>query len=161
MFIGNRAVGERAGVKPMTRILAGAAVGVEPQVMGIGPAYAIPKALERAGLTLADIDIIEIHEAFAAQVLGCLKLMKVAFDDPRVNTNGGAIAIGHPLGASGARLALTAAREPKSQPRGDERGLGLLLSAGWGTLRNPSARPLARRRIRPHSGHERGGRKHH
>ena len=79
--------------------------------MGIGPAYAIPKALARAGLTLADMDVIEINEAFAAQVLGCLKLMNVAFDDPRVNPNGGAIAVGHPLGASGARLALTAARE--------------------------------------------------
>lgn len=111
MFIGNKAVGEKAGIKPFARILAGAAVGVEPRVMGIGPAYAIPKALERAGLTLDDMDVIDINEAFAAQVLGCLKLMNVAFDDPRVNPNGGAIAVGHPLGASGARLALTAARE--------------------------------------------------
>lgn len=111
MFVGNRAIGEKAGIKPMARILAGAAVGVEPRLMGIGPAYAIPKALERAGLTLADMDVIEINEAFSAQVLGCLKLMNVAFDDPRVNPNGGAIALGHPLGASGARLALTAARE--------------------------------------------------
>lgn len=111
MFIGNKAVGEKAGIKPSARILAGAAVGVEPRVMGIGPAYAIPKALERAGLSLADMDVIEINEAFAAQVLGCLKLMNVSFDDPRVNPNGGAIAVGHPLGASGARLILTAARE--------------------------------------------------
>jgi acetyl-CoA C-acetyltransferase len=111
MFIGNKAVGDKAGIKPMARILAGAAAGVEPRVMGIGPAYAIPKALARAGLTLADMDIIEINEAFAAQVLGCLKLLDLAFDDPRVNPNGGAIAVGHPLGASGARLALTAARE--------------------------------------------------
>jgi len=95
----------------MARILAGAAAGVEPRVMGIGPAYAIPKALARAGLTLSDMNIIEINEAFAAQVLGCLKLMNVAFDDLRVNPNGGAIAVGHPLGASGARLVLTAARE--------------------------------------------------
>jgi 3-oxoadipyl-CoA thiolase len=111
MFVGNRAVGEQAGIKPMARILAGAAIGVEPRVMGVGPAYAISKALARAGLTLADMDIIEINEAFAAQVLGCLKLLNVALDDPRVNPNGGAIAVGHPLGASGARLALTAARE--------------------------------------------------
>ncbi|HRP95502.1 MAG TPA: 3-oxoadipyl-CoA thiolase [Rhodocyclaceae bacterium] len=111
LLIGNAAVGERAGAKPIARILAGAAAGVEPRIMGVGPAYAIPKALERAGLTLADMDIIEINEAFASQVLGCLKLMNVAFDDPRVNPNGGAIAIGHPLGASGARLALTVARE--------------------------------------------------
>ncbi|ALK97086.1 beta-ketoadipyl CoA thiolase [Massilia sp. WF1] len=111
LLIGSRAAGERAGVRPMARILAGAAVGVEPRVMGLGPAYAIPKALARAGLSLADMDLIEINEAFAAQVLGCLKLLDVAFDDPRVNPNGGAIAVGHPLGASGARLALSAARE--------------------------------------------------
>ncbi|HKN30368.1 MAG TPA: 3-oxoadipyl-CoA thiolase [Roseiarcus sp.] len=111
LFIGNREVGEKVGAKPMARILAGAAAGVEPRVMGIGPAYAIPKALARAGLTLSDMNIIEINEAFAAQVLGCLKLMNVAFDDLRVNPNGGAIAVGHPLGASGARLVLTAARE--------------------------------------------------
>jgi acetyl-CoA C-acetyltransferase len=111
MFVGSRAVGDKAGAKPIARILAGAAVGVEPRIMGVGPAYAIPKALERAGLTLADMDIIEINEAFSAQVLGCLKLMDVAFDDPRVNPNGGAIAVGHPLGASGARIALSTARE--------------------------------------------------
>lgn len=111
MFVGSREIGEKAGAKPMARILSGAAVGVEPRIMGVGPAYAIPKALERAGLTLKDMDVIEINEAFASQVLGCLKLMNVAFDDPRVNPNGGAIAVGHPLGASGARLALTACRE--------------------------------------------------
>ena len=111
LLIGNRAAGETAGVKPIARILSGAAAGVEPRVMGIGPAYAIPKALARAGLSLKDIDVIEINEAFAAQVLGCLKLLDIAFDDMRVNPNGGAIAVGHPLGASGARLALTAARE--------------------------------------------------
>ena len=110
LFIGSKAIGERCGVKPLARILAGAAVGVEPRIMGVGPAYAIPKALERAGLTLKDMDIIEINEAFASQVLGCLKIMNLAFDDARINPHGGAIAIGHPLGASGARLALTAAR---------------------------------------------------
>ena len=78
--------------------------------MGVGPVEAINKALARADLTLADMDIIEINEAFASQVLGCLKGLGVAFDDPRVNPNGGAIAVGHPLGASGARLALSAAR---------------------------------------------------
>jgi acetyl-CoA C-acetyltransferase len=72
---------------------------------------AINKALKRAGLTLKDMDIIEINEAFATQVLGCLKLLEVPFDDSRVNPNGGAIALGHPLGASGARLALTVARQ--------------------------------------------------
>ncbi|WP_160107123.1 3-oxoadipyl-CoA thiolase [Pseudomonas izuensis] len=111
LLIGSRALGERHGVQPRGRILAGAASGVEPRVMGIGPAFAIPKALERAGLSLADMDLIEINEAFAVQVLGCLHLLDLRADDPRINPNGGAIALGHPLGASGARLALTALRE--------------------------------------------------
>jgi acetyl-CoA C-acetyltransferase len=85
--------------------------GVAPRIMGFGPVPAAKKALERAGLELKDMDVIEINEAFAAQVLGCLKGFGVAFDDSRVNPNGGAIAVGHPLGASGARLALTAARQ--------------------------------------------------
>ncbi len=79
--------------------------------MGLGPVPASQKALDRAGLSLKDIDVIELNEAFATQVLGCLKLMGLPFDDARVNPNGGAIAIGHPLGASGARLALTAIRQ--------------------------------------------------
>lgn len=79
--------------------------------MGLGAAPAAKKALERAGLSIDDIDIIELNEAFAAQVLGCLKQLNVAFDDERVNPNGGAIAIGHPLGASGTRLILTAMRQ--------------------------------------------------
>ena len=111
LLLGSRAAGERAGVRPLVRILSAAAVGVEPRVMGIGPAFAIPKALARAGLTLEQMDVIEVNEAFASQVLACLKLLGVPFDDSRVNPNGGAIALGHPLGASGARLALTAARE--------------------------------------------------
>jgi acetyl-CoA C-acetyltransferase len=111
LLVGSRGAGERAGVRPLARILSSAAVGVEPRVMGIGPAVAIPKALARAGLSLADLDVIEVNEAFASQVLACLKLLGLPFDDGRVNPNGGAIALGHPLGASGARLALTAARE--------------------------------------------------
>jgi 3-oxoadipyl-CoA thiolase len=111
MIVGKRAIGERAGAKPIARLLAGAAAGLEPRIMGIGPVYAIPKALERANLTLADMDVIEINEAFASQTLGCLKLLGIPFDDSRVNPNGGAIALGHPLGASGARLVLTAARQ--------------------------------------------------
>lgn len=111
MLIGNKAIGEKVGAKPIARVLAGAVSGVEPRIMGVGPAFAIPKALQRAGLTLADMDVIEINEAFAAQVLGCLKLMDIPFDDPRVNPNGGAIAIGHPLGASGARIMLSTIRE--------------------------------------------------
>ncbi len=111
LVIGNRAIGEKYGVRPRARIVAGAIAGVEPRVMGLGPVFAGRKALARAGLTLADMDVIEINEAFATQVLGCLQLLGVAFDDPRVNPNGGAIAIGHPLGASGARIALTTVRQ--------------------------------------------------
>jgi acetyl-CoA C-acetyltransferase len=111
LLIGNAEVGEKAGARPMARLLSAAAAGVAPRVMGLGPVEAIQKAMARAGLTLADLDIIEINEAFASQVLGCLKQLGVAFDDPRVNPNGGAIAVGHPLGASGARLLLTVARE--------------------------------------------------
>ena len=111
LVIANRQWGEKNGKKPMVRILAGAAAAVEPRIMGVGPAFAIPLACERAGLKLSDLDIIEINEAFASQVLACLTLLKVDFKDQRVNPNGGAIAIGHPLGASGARVALTAARQ--------------------------------------------------
>jgi len=110
LLIGTVAAGERHGLVPMARILSSAAAGVAPRIMGIGPVEAINKALARAGLTLADMDIIEINEAFASQVLGCLKGLDLALDDPRVNPNGGAIALGHPLGASGARLALSTAR---------------------------------------------------
>ena len=111
LLVGSRAAGERVGAQPMVRLLAAAAAGVEPRIMGVGPVPAINKALQRAGLTLAQMDLIEINEAFASQVLACLKGLGVALDDARVNVNGGAIAVGHPLGASGARLALTVARE--------------------------------------------------
>jgi acetyl-CoA C-acetyltransferase len=111
LWVGDLAIGKKRGAKPLARILAGAATGVEPAVMGLGPVTAIRKALARAGLSLAQMDVIEINEAFAPQVLGCLKGLELAFDDPRVNPNGGAIAVGHPLGASGARLALTVARQ--------------------------------------------------
>lgn len=111
LLLGSKEAGDKAGVKPIARIIASAAAGVPPQIMGIGPVAASKKALARAGLEIKDMDIIEINEAFAAQVLSCLKGLGVAFDDKRVNPNGGAIALGHPLGASGARLALTAARQ--------------------------------------------------
>ncbi|HYT46785.1 MAG TPA: 3-oxoadipyl-CoA thiolase [Burkholderiales bacterium] len=111
LIVASRKWGEKRGKQPIVKILSAASAGVEPRIMGVGPAYAIPRALERAGLKLAEMDIIEINEAFASQVLACLKLMQVDLQDARVNPNGGAIAIGHPLGASGARLALTVARE--------------------------------------------------
>ena len=111
LVVASRAWGEKNGKKPIAKILSAASAAVEPRIMGVGPAFAIPKALERAKLALKDMDIIEINEAFASQVLGCLRLMNVDFRDPRVNPNGGAIAIGHPLGCSGARLALTVSRQ--------------------------------------------------
>ena len=111
LMVASKEAGAKAGVKPIARVIASAAAGVPPQIMGIGPVAASKKALARAGLTIKDMDVIEINEAFATQVLSCLKGLDVAFDDSRVNPNGGAIALGHPLGASGARLALTAARQ--------------------------------------------------
>mgnify|MGYP000963488711 CR=1 FL=1 len=111
MIVASRDAGDKAGVKPIARVLASAVAGVPPRIMGYGPVPACKKALERAGLDLKDIDVIEINEAFAAQVLGCMKGLGLAFNDSRVNPNGGAIAVGHPLGASGARLALTAVRQ--------------------------------------------------
>ena len=98
-------------LKPLARIVSAAVAGVEPSIMGIGPVLASQKALERAGLTLADMDILELNEAFASQVLACTRALGIADNDPRINPNGGAIALGHPLGMSGTRLLLTAARQ--------------------------------------------------
>jgi acetyl-CoA C-acetyltransferase len=111
LIVGTRAAGERAGAAPMARVISVAVAGVEPRTMGLGPVPASRKALDRAALTLADMDLLEFNEAFASQVLGCLKLLGIDQEDSRINPNGGAIAIGHPLGMSGARLALTAARQ--------------------------------------------------
>ncbi len=99
------------GLKPLARIVTAAVVGVEPRIMGIGPVEAVRLAMQRAGLTLDDMDIIEVNEAFAAQVLSCTRTLGLADEDPRLNPNGGAIALGHPLGMSGARLLHTAALE--------------------------------------------------
>lgn len=111
LIIGSKRAEETLGFKPIAKILSSGAMGVEPNIMGVGPVEAIKLALKRANLTLDDMSIIEINEAFASQVLGCLKGLDIDFDDNRVNPNGGAIAVGHPLGASGARLALSTARE--------------------------------------------------
>ncbi|MEX0870604.1 MAG: 3-oxoadipyl-CoA thiolase [Aquisalimonadaceae bacterium] len=111
MLVGTLEAGERAGIKPRARIISGAIAGVEPRLMGLGPVPATKKALQRAGLSLEQMDVIELNEAFASQVLGCTRSLGMADDDPRLNPNGGAVAIGHPLGASGARLVLTAMRE--------------------------------------------------
>lgn len=111
LLIGSEQAEQTLGFKPIAKILASGAAGIEPRIMGAGPVDAIKLALKRANLTLADMDVIEINEAFASQVLACLRGLDVELDDPRVNPNGGAIAVGHPLGASGARLALSTARE--------------------------------------------------
>jgi 3-oxoadipyl-CoA thiolase len=102
---------QQLGAKPLARIVSSVAVGVEPRIMGMGPVPATRAALSRAGLALDDMAVLELNEAFAAQTLACLRELGVADDDPRVNPNGGAIALGHPLGMSGARLLLTAAHE--------------------------------------------------
>ncbi|HRP00071.1 MAG TPA: 3-oxoadipyl-CoA thiolase, partial [Flavobacteriales bacterium] len=99
------------GLKPLARIVSSAVVGVEPRIMGIGPVNATKLALKRAGLTLDQVDLIELNEAFAAQVLSCTRSLGMADNDPRINPNGGAIALGHPLGMSGARLLQTASIE--------------------------------------------------
>ncbi len=111
MMVAGRSAGESAGEQPLARILSSGVAGVAPRIMGYGPVPAAEIALRRAGLTLGDMDVIEINEAFAAQVLACLKGMNIAFDDSRINPNGGAITVGHPLGASGSRIALTCARQ--------------------------------------------------
>jgi acetyl-CoA acetyltransferase family protein len=111
LLVGSERGAIEFGAEPAARIVATAVVGVEPRCMGIGPVPATRLALARAGIGLDDVGVIELNEAFAAQVLASLRELGIADDDPRVNPNGGAIALGHPLGMSGARLLLTAAHE--------------------------------------------------
>jgi 3-oxoadipyl-CoA thiolase len=129
------------GWKPLARIVSSGVSGVEPRIMGIGPVYASALALKRAGLTLEHMDHIEINEAFAAQVLACTREMGLSDDDPRINPNGGAIALGHPLGMSGARILLSAARHLQ---RTDKRYALVTMCIGVGqgyaaVIENPSA----------------------
>ena len=131
LLLGSRTAADLLGRQPMARILATGVAGVEPRVMGIGPVPAAELALKRANLRLNDIDVIEINEAFSAQVLACLSALGLAYDDERVNPNGGAIAVGHPLGASGPRLLLTAARQLERS--GARYGLvGMCIGVGQG-----------------------------
>ncbi len=111
MIVASEAAARRNGLTPRARIVGGAVAGVEPRIMGIGPAPASQKLLERLGLKIGDMDVIEINEAFAAQALPVLRELGLPDDGDHVNPNGGAIALGHPLGMSGARLALTATQE--------------------------------------------------
>ena len=106
---------KKYGLKPMARIVSSAVTGVEPRIMGIGPVSASNKALAKAGLKMSDMDVIELNEAFAAQSLACIREWGLADDDARINPNGGAIAIGHPLGMTGTRLMISAALELQKQ----------------------------------------------
>jgi len=110
------------GLAPMARIKSAAVAGVAPRVMGIGPVPATRKALSRAGISMKDVGLVELNEAFAAQSLACLHEWGIDPEDGRVNPNGGAIALGHPLGASGARILTTLVHE---MGRRDEAGFGL------------------------------------
>lgn len=108
---------KKYNLKPLARIVSSAVVGVEPRIMGIGPVQASNKALEKAGLTMDDMDVIELNEAFAAQALACTRAWGLADDDSRLNPNGGSIAIGHPLGVTGTRIAYSAALELQEQQK--------------------------------------------
>jgi acetyl-CoA C-acetyltransferase len=136
-LVSSAAYAKKRGQKPLARLVAAAAIGVPPETMGIGPVPAIRAVLDRAGLTLADIDRFEINEAFGAQVMACAR--ELGLDEDKLNVNGGAIAIGHPLGATGVRLAVTLARElRKSGGRygiasaciGGGQGIALLIENG-------------------------------
>jgi 3-oxoadipyl-CoA thiolase len=109
LLVASEAGVEKLGAKPLARVMAVGVAGVDPAYMGIGPAVAVPRALDAAGLTLDQIDLIELNEAFASQVLACAR--ELGIDEERLNVNGGAIALGHPLGCSGARLTTTLVRE--------------------------------------------------
>ena len=111
LIVATQAAVERFGLKPIARIVGAASAGVAPRVMGVGPVPAIRKLLGQHGLTQRDLAVLELNEAFAAQALACTRALEIADDDPRVNPNGGAIALGHPLGMSGARIAGTTALE--------------------------------------------------
>jgi acetyl-CoA acyltransferase len=111
MFVASESAAARFGLKPVARILGSATAGVEPDYMGIGPIYAVRKVLARLKMSMADVDVFELNEAFAAQALAVTRDLCLADDSEKVNPNGGAIAIGHPLGMSGARLVLTASRQ--------------------------------------------------
>jgi acetyl-CoA acyltransferase len=115
LFIVSEAALKKYNLTPLARIVSSAVVGVEPRIMGIGPVDATKKALKRARLSLNDIDIIELNEAFAAQSIACIRELALQDDDARINPNGGAIALGHPLGMSGARIIQTAAFELQQQ----------------------------------------------
>jgi len=111
LIVASEAAMKRHGLSPVARIVGGATAGVAPRIMGFGPTPAIEKLCDRENIKIADLDVLEVNEAFASQSLASLRALGVPDDDPRVNPNGGAIALGHPLGMSGARITGTAALE--------------------------------------------------
>src|SRR5437868_8844059 len=134
IIIASEEAARRNGLTPRARVLGAAVAGVPPRIMGIGPAPATEKLMKRLGLKIGDFEVIELNEAFAAQALAVLRQLGLADDAPNVNPNGGAIALGHPLGMSGARLALTATDE--LQRTGDKLGLATMcLGVGQGIAR--------------------------
>ena len=141
LLIASEAAAESNGLEPLAEIVASGVSGVEPRIMGIGPVHAGEKALQRAQLGLKDMDVIELNEAFAAQVLACTRQLGLKDNDPRINPNGGAIAIGHPLGMSGARIVLAAARELR-RSGGRYALVSMCIGVGQGyavVLKNPQA----------------------
>jgi 3-oxoadipyl-CoA thiolase len=122
LVIASEAGAEQIGAEPLARVVSTGVAGVDPAIMGIGPVEAVPRALDRAGISLDEVDLIEINEAFASQVLACVNELGV--DEERLNVNGGAIALGHPLGCSGARLSTTLVRELRR--RGGRYGVATL-----------------------------------
>ncbi|MGY8988581.1 MAG: acetyl-CoA C-acyltransferase, partial [Flavobacteriales bacterium] len=115
MLLASEKAVKENNLTPIAKIVSSAVVGVEPRIMGIGPVMASNKALEKVGLTMEDMDVIELNEAFSAQALACIREWGLKDNDPRINPNGGAIALGHPLGVSGTRILQTAAIELKKQ----------------------------------------------
>jgi acetyl-CoA C-acetyltransferase len=129
MMIMSAGKAQELGYKPLARIIGYGFAGVEPERMGIAPAYAVPKALAKAGVKLTEMDLIEINEAFAAQVIACgQQLADQGWDMNKVNVNGGAIALGHPVGSSGCRIVVTLVHEMRR--RGSHYGLATLCAAG-------------------------------
>ena len=139
LLIASEEGAERLGIEPLARFVSFGVAGVDPAVMGVGPLHAVPRALDAAGLSLDDIGLVELNEAFASQVLACAR--ELGLDEERLNVNGGAIALGHPLGASGARLVTTLAREMRR--RGERYGIATLcVGVGQGlatVIENPAA----------------------
>jgi acetyl-CoA acetyltransferase family protein len=144
VVLASAAAAEQLGVEPLARVVSSATHALDPQIMGIAPAFAIPKALARAGLAPADVDVWEIHEAYAAQALGVLRELPNQLDgfevpDDRLNPNGGAVAIGHPFGSSGTRYVLTLATELRLR-KARYGVLGVCVGSGQGValvLENP------------------------